>query len=171
MATKSNNSTPQVNQKIKDLKPKKGNHPEKFVISSEEGQSDFMQEIQAVWFAGVCKKWKNTFGFVKGMLIFPYLACVIHLRYTIVAQSLYVVASVVVTDSEQKDSPPFPPMSSTNDSVPPSNDAIGQASTHHSKYVNDIVGREIFVHSSHLPDGSATLKEGELVELQVRRTA
>jgi carotenoid cleavage dioxygenase-like enzyme len=28
--------------------------------------NSFMQEIQSVWFAGVCKKWKHTFGFVQG---------------------------------------------------------------------------------------------------------
>mmetsp|Transcript_30855 Transcript_30855/g.57548 ORF Transcript_30855/g.57548 Transcript_30855/m.57548 type:complete len:561 (-) Transcript_30855:139-1821(-) len=144
VAAKSNNSSSQENQKVNNTKQKKGNRPNKFVICSEVGQSEFMQEIQAVWFAGVCQKWKNTFGFVK-------------------------VTSVVVTDSEQKDSPPFPPKSSvSDDNSPHSSDRVGQVSTQHSKYVNDIIDREIFVHSSHLPDESCTaLKEGDLVEMQI----
>jgi hypothetical protein len=36
------------------------------IMYSEAETNSFMQEIQSIWFSGVCKKWKATFGFVRG---------------------------------------------------------------------------------------------------------
>ncbi len=35
------------------------------------------------------------------------------------------------------------------------------------KFIDDLIGRDIFVHSSHLPKGLTELKPGDLVELKV----
>ena len=40
-------------------------------------------------------------------------------------------------------------------------------SGHTSKYAHDLVGRDIFVHASHLPAGCSELAEGDQIELQV----
>jgi hypothetical protein len=51
-------------QNSKDKKARRNNN--KDVVTSEEERVSFTQEVQSVWFTGVCKNWKNTFGFVKG---------------------------------------------------------------------------------------------------------
>lgn len=52
------------------------------------------------------------------------------------------------------------PLSASKDVVP---------TPPHSKYVKDIIGREIFVHASFLPDGQTELNENDRVDIQVHK--
>ena len=132
------------------------------VIPQGENENTFSKAIESVWFSGVCKKWKQTFGFVEGIIV-TIVVVINVLSLTVIEMYNLIVLDIskIPEARERSDISRECVNENFNDPVKLSK-AIDSR-----KIASGLIGRDIFVHASHLPKGVNRLEAGIKLELQV----